>query len=269
MNNPYELDIKSHVLNKVEKALKKQIDEVDYGGGNWGMPIGGGYFSKDDPEEEDVPNVSSGSYKTNYVMGSDLIEQEDEEDESGENVEGGLPSDLGGAEEDSEDEEDISYENYYDPHTIGSELSEQEDEEDESGENVEGGLPPEQGGAEPEGDTEMGGEEMGGEDMEMGAGAMPEVEIKDPKELGRTYELKKIYNRLTAIESYLLSSTDPKLIKLKNYISRSIELFELLAANLKSYKDQIDEYIVRFYNFINIIYSVLAKYYKEKKRKYR
>ena len=87
---------------------------------------------------------------------------------------------------------------------------------------------------------------MGNAGMGMG---MEEEEPKEPKELGRIYELKKIYTRLVSIESYLSTSSDETLIKLRNYVSRAIELFQLLISNIDSYTDKIDDIIVHFINF--------------------
>lgn len=115
------------------------------------------------------------------------------------------------------------------------------------------------------GDTRIGGAAgMGG--MGMNAFGMPEEEPKEPKELGRTYELKKIYTRLVSIESYLSSSSDETLIKLRNYVSRAIELFQLLISNIDSYKDKIDDIIVTYYKFLELVYNLLKQYYKNKEK---
>ena len=97
----------------------------------------------------------------------------------------------------------------------------------------------------------------------MGLG-IPEEEPKEPKELGRIYELKKIYTRLVSIESYLSTSSDETLIKLRNYVSRAIELFQLLISNIDSYTDKIDNIIITFYKFLELVYNLLKQYYKNK-----
>jgi len=128
--------------------------------------------------------------------------------------------------------------------------------------------PPEKMGGEtsPGGKMPMGGEEgmPGGMGM-MGMGT--EEEPKEPKEIGRIYELKRIYARLVAIESQLSTSSDIILLKLRKKVSQSIELFELLASNLDSYKDKMDDIIIMFYKFLSLVYDILRKYYEAKKNK--
>ena len=106
------------------------------------------------------------------------------------------------------------------------------------------------------------GDEMGGAGMDMGGMA---EEQKSPHELGRVYELKKIYTRLTSIESYLSSEADPELTELRKYVSQSIELFEILASNIESYKDKMDDIIISYYKFLKEIYFDIRSYYKSKK----
>jgi len=202
------------ILNKIEDALKeKNIEEQE-----WGNPIGGDVYTKDDAEEEDVPNVSDDRpYKTYWTPNeqSELREQEDEEEvppeeQTEEEVpEEGVPEDMGGEE-----------------------------------------MPPGEGG------------EMG-PDMGMG---MPEEEPKDPKELGRVYELKKIYARLVSIESYLSTSSDIEILTLRKYVSQAIEMFKTLAANVDSYKDRVDEIIIVFYKFLKGVYKVLEEYYSKESK---
>ena len=93
----------------------------------------------------------------------------------------------------------------------------------------------------------------------------------DAEEVGRIFELKKIYARLLSIESYLSTSSDIILLKLRKYISEAIELFQTLIANHKIYKPQLDEIIVQYYTFLENVYMILSAYYKikdkEKKEK--
>lgn len=135
----------------------------------------------------------------------------------------------------------------------------------------------------PEGAEGMEGE-AGGDEGEMGAGDMPDdmsggdmgdtgmdmggdqEEEKDPTELGRIYELKKIYARLTSIESYLGNESDQELLQIRNYVSQGIELFEIVSANFNSYKDRLNEIIVMYYKFLLEVYNSVKTYYgKEKK----
>ncbi len=176
---------------------------------------------------------------------------------------------------DNEPESDVPYlkdvDTPYKTHFIpgnqeSDELLEQNDEEEEEAPPEE--VPAETGEEVPSGeagaDPAMGEEGMGMPGGEMG---MPgEEPPKDPKELGRTYELKKIYARLISIESYLATSSDEELLKLRNYVSKSIEMFQVLSSNIESFKDSIDEIIVIYYDFINTIYGLLEKHYKLKSR---
>jgi hypothetical protein len=99
-----------------------------------------------------------------------------------------------------------------------------------------------------------------------GMGAIPGMDSMGQQtltssEIGRVYELKKIYSRLTSIESYLSSSTDEALLHLRTIISRAIDLFDLVIINFTQYKEQIDEIIVMFYKFLDITYALLRDYY--------
>ena len=126
-------------------------------------------------------------------------------------------------------------------------------------------LPPEPTGAEPMPD--MGGDipgagEMGG-DMGMGGGFGAEEEPKTSGELGRIYELKKIYARLTSIESYLANESDPTLLQIRTLVSQSIELFEVVAANFDSYKEKLDEIIITYYKFLTEVYANVKEQFKK------
>lgn len=86
----------------------------------------------------------------------------------------------------------------------------------------------------------------------------------DVFEVGRIYELKKIYSRLVSMQSYLSGTTDPNLIKLRNYVSGTMDLFRTLISNVALYKDRMDEIIVVFYKVVDNVYAILSKYYKDK-----
>jgi hypothetical protein len=83
-------------------------------------------------------------------------------------------------------------------------------------------------------------------------------------DVGRVYELKKIYSRLVSMQSYLAGTTDPNLIKLRNYVAGSMDLFRTLISNIALYKDRLDEIIIVFYKVVDNVYSILSKYYKDK-----
>lgn len=105
---------------------------------------------------------------------------------------------------------------------------------------------------------EMPAEEMSAEEM---PGMGIEEEPLEISEIGRIYELKKIYTRLTSIESYLSLSSDTILLKLRNSVSQALDLFETLISNIDSYKDDLDNIIIMFYKFLDVVYALLKKYY--------
>jgi hypothetical protein len=131
---------------------------------------------------------------------------------------------------------------------------------------------PEEVGAQAAQPPEMGG--IPDETLQPGLGQpLPEEDVsKSPSDLGRIYELKKIYTRLTVIEAFLTESSDTKLIETRTIVSKAIELFEILASNLSSYKpprapeETLDEVIVQYYRFLEKIYESVAKYYKSRSR---
>jgi len=113
---------------------------------------------------------------------------------------------------------------------------------------------------------EMGVGEVPGEEVGAGMGMPGEEEPKSPSEIGRIYELKKIYSRLMSIDSHLSSSSDTSLLNLRSYVSKAIDLFETLAANLDSFKGELDDIIVMFYKFLDLAYSLLKKNYEAKEK---
>jgi hypothetical protein len=144
--------------------------------------------------------------------------------------------------------------------------------EDETGGGGEEGMGDEAGGM---GDEAGGmGDEAGGMGDEAGGmGGMgygmggEEKNDFDITTLGRIYELKKIYSRLVSIESHLADSSNINLLKVRNYTLQAIELFELISSNLDKFKDKLTTIIVLFYKFIDVIYSVVSKYYIDKEKK--
>lgn len=109
---------------------------------------------------------------------------------------------------------------------------------------------------------------QGGQDMPQDPNAMGGMETPEgpstPVEVGRIYELKKIYSRLVSVQSYLAGTTDVNLIKLRNYVSNTIDLFRTLISNIKLYSDKLDEIIITFYKVVDNVYKILSKYYKDK-----
>lgn len=118
------------------------------------------------------------------------------------------------------------------------------------------------------GDPGMGADPgMGGADPGMGADPMAgmpgmQEEPKTPNELGRTYEMKKIYSRLVAMNQYLADEMSPKIYKTKQSIGKAIDLFSVIGANPDSYKDKIDEIIISYYKFLESAYRRVKSHYK-------
>jgi len=101
---------------------------------------------------------------------------------------------------------------------------------------------------------------MGG-DM-AGIPGMEEEEKLTSTEIGRVYELKKIYSRLTSVEAYLTEATDQSLIDLRKYVSHAINLFEVVISNVDQFKEKIDPIIVTYYEFVDQVYETLRKFYQ-------
>mgnify|MGYP003646181136 CR=1 FL=1 len=104
----------------------------------------------------------------------------------------------------------------------------------------------------------MGG--MGGMGGGMGFGEEPP---KPPTDLGRTYELKKIYYRLATLSKILSNSPDKKLDKLSKLVGDAFNIFQLVANNPKSYISKVDDIIIHYYKFLSACVSKLEPYYKK------
>ena len=88
-----------------------------------------------------------------------------------------------------------------------------------------------------------------------------EDDLRDAKNIGKIYELKKIYSRLTSIESYLSNDASQEMANIRNFVSQAIELFEVISANFDSYRDKLDEIIIMYYKFILVVYNAVKNYY--------
>lgn len=171
--------------------------------------------------------------------------------------------------------------------SISKSLVEQKKEEDENGmgdlaqdnmgeQNPESGENPniDPNVQQPDPNTMMGGQQMVpnnqmGMDPNAMMGAQPQVDpmtgepTKTAEEVGKIFELKKIYSRLLAIESQLSFSSDIVLLKLRKYISQAIELFEAVISNINTFQDNIDDIIVMYYEFLTQVYEIMKKFYKK------
>ena len=79
-------------------------------------------------------------------------------------------------------------------------------------------------------------------------------------ELGRIYELKRIYSRLIMLEKYLSFSTDDNLNILLEKTSKALEMFKLIISNVDEFLDKIDEIIIMYYDFLMATYKILRAY---------
>ena len=127
----------------------------------------------------------------------------------------------------------------------------------------------------PEGDTggigDMGMDAGGNMPGVAGGAGMPGVGEQEEKltsnQLGRVYELKKIYSRLASVESFISRTTDESILEIRKLVSQSIDLFELVISNFDQYKDKVDEIIVTFYEFLDVVYGSLKTHFAEMSKK--
>ncbi len=105
--------------------------------------------------------------------------------------------------------------------------------------------------------------------MDPGMGGMedPKKQKLTANQIGRVYELKKIYSRLISLEGYLNRATDDKIIVgLRKKIGESINLYEVVITNYEQYKENIDEIIIQYYKFLDKVHENLNEYFKKLKR---
>lgn len=237
-------------------------------------------------EDKEIPNPVIKTKKGKNVF-SDPVEPEDSE------IEDIYVFDRKGNEIDSKD---VKFANFDDLYNINSKekvsdldenfLFEQEDEDenemgkiaqDNMGEqNPESGMDPNMGqdpsqlmsGNNYPQNQQMVYPSMQGQYPSMGMGGMgmqpPELSAEN---VGRVFELKKIYARLLSIDSQLSFSSDNILLKLRRFISKAIELFETVISNIESYRKNIDQIIVMYYQFLEDVYSIMKRYYQSKEKK--
>lgn len=110
----------------------------------------------------------------------------------------------------------------------------------------------------------------GGQDPSMIDGMDPygqPVEIKTSTELGRIYELNKIYYRLYTINKFLKNVSDEKLQSIKKMVSEAFDIYRLILNNIDSYKDKVDDIILKYYEFISNLVLIIDDYYKNQYQK--
>lgn len=104
----------------------------------------------------------------------------------------------------------------------------------------------------------------------------PEEIAEDPKveetpeekinNLGRVFRLKKIYSRLISLSKILDNFSDVIYEDLKKKIIESIDIFHLIISNFDQFKDQIDDIINKYYNFLKNAVSELETLSKKEKQ---
>jgi len=102
---------------------------------------------------------------------------------------------------------------------------------------------------------------MGGMGMGMGG---PQGPLKNMSALGRLFTLKKLFFKFQSLNNLLNSQTDEKLKDMIAISNDSFKIFKLVIANLKSYKETIDEIIIMFYKLIRELTHRLHIYLKRK-----
>ena len=237
-------------------------------------------------KEDDVPNIKDKEYKTFMIFPTlEDIEEPELKTKKGKNILREPPGDPDAEPEDidvdmfdekgneidnwdDDDDEQLVSEAYEDEDEVNQNVSNQDQTVEQ---NPESGIDPNisdptQNPTDPNslaggmgGGMDAGG--MGG--MGGGMGYEP---AKTAAQIGRIFELKKIYSRLLSIESQLSFSSDLTLVKLRKYISKAVEFFEILIANDNSFKDEMDEIIIKYYNFLDQVYTIIKHYYQQQKQ---
>lgn len=182
----------------------------------------------------DVPYVDDDEYDTNRTYGEqeEITEAEEDEEAAAPPEEAGMEAPAEPAPEEAAPE---------DPAAAGGDM---------------GG----EMGAE---DPAMAGGDMGGDMGGMGDMGAGDPQPMSPKNVGRAYELKKLYSRLVSLEKYLTDISEPHLVELRGYVSNAVDLFRTVTTNFDSYKEKLDDIIVTFYKFLQEAYMILKKYYKK------
>ena len=109
---------------------------------------------------------------------------------------------------------------------------------------------------------------MPGVEGGMGLTGIPQKEEEKltSTQLGRVYELKKIYSRLSSVESFLSRTTDEEILEIRKLVSQSIDLFELVISNYEQYKENVDEIIVTYYEFLDRVYGSIKTYFSDQSK---
>jgi len=108
---------------------------------------------------------------------------------------------------------------------------------------------------------------MGAPGGGMGIGQELEQIPDSPSNIGRLWEIQKIYSHLKAISGVIQKNTDGELIKLKKIVNEAIDIFDLVVSNFGIFKDRLDRIIIYYYKFIERLVRVIELYYHKKNKK--
>jgi len=121
------------------------------------------------------------------------------------------------------------------------------------------------------GDPNMMGQDPNMMGMPGASGMMPGMPTQEPirtaRELGRIYELNKIYMRLYTIHKILSSVSDSKLQNIRDMTTEVFEIYRLILNNIKSYAGILDDIILQYYKFLDELVRILDIYFKANSEK--
>ena len=100
---------------------------------------------------------------------------------------------------------------------------------------------------------------MGG-DQEMGAAGTVEINI------GRVYELKRVFSKLMALSNLLDTYSDVEFEEVSKQVLDALDLFNVISLNLDKFVDKIDNIIVEFYKFITSATAETERLVEKKSR---
>jgi len=87
------------------------------------------------------------------------------------------------------------------------------------------------------------------------------------EQIGRLYEMNKIYARLYAIDKILKTIADEKLEKTKKTMNDAFDIYRMVLNNYSKYKDKMDEIILRYYDYIGSLTNELKDYFESRETK--
>lgn len=248
----------SNLNKKIQDAYIRLKNEAVYGiYGNRYIPQ-----NKDGKFDNQInfPNIED---PTNYVTNIPVEQEEVEEAEKGKSAFKKIEDKMKEMEKNvdtspSDESEETPEETPEDEEIEDTDDSSSEETFEPEGEE-EGGEAADLLNADPSGAT--GEEGVGG--MLNSGGETPEDKTLTATSLGRVYELKKIYSRLSSVESFLSRTTDDDILEIRKMVSNAIDLFELVISNFEQYKENVDEIIITYYKFLDVVYDSIRTHFKQ------